>query len=40
MRVCVCVYDIWYDMSCMMYDDVCMLYDMWYMMYDNMGVYI
>ena len=36
----VCVYDIWYDMSCMMYDDVCMLYDMWYMMYDNMGVYI
>ena len=37
----VCVYDIWYDMSCMMYDDVlCMVYDMWYMMYDNMGVYI
>ena len=26
----VCVYDIWYDMSCMMYDDVlCMVYDMW-----------
>jgi hypothetical protein len=38
---CVCVYDIWYDMSCMMYDDVlCMVYDMWYMMYDNIGVYI
>ena len=37
----VCVYDIWYDMSCMMYDDVlCMVYDMWYMMYDNMVVYI
>ena len=26
----VCVYDVWYDMSCMMHDDVlCMVYDMW-----------